>query len=139
MLKSKTIKQLKVGDKYEIKQLILEKNILDFARVSGDFNPLHIDEGFAKGTIFKKRICHGMYPASLISKVIGMNIPGPGTIYLAQTLKFLAPIYIGDEIKVVVLVERIDYAKKKVYLKTTVLNQHNERVIIGEASVKPPE
>ena len=115
---------------------ITEQLINDFAKVSGDFNPIHIDEEYAKSTIFGKRISHGMLVASFISNVIANQLPGPGTIYLSQDLSFKKPVFIGDEITATVeVLEKKD--NKPIYkLKTTCFNDRKETVIEGESYVR---
>lgn len=127
---------IKVGDKAELVRTITDEDILAFAEVSGDKNPVHLDEEFAKTTIFNKRIAHGMLSASFISNVIGNQLPGEGTIYMAQSLKFCAPVYIGDTITTEVEVIQINEEKGNIALKTVCLNQNREPVIVGEALVK---
>ncbi len=134
----KAIGNLKVGDSAEFTKTVSETDIYLYAGVSGDFNPAHINEEYAKETFFKTRIAHGMLPASFISAVIGMKLPGPGTIYLDQSLKFLAPVRIGDTITARVEVVEIMSTKNKVRLKTTCANQDEITVLEGEAIVSPP-
>lgn len=131
--------QIIIGSKYSIKEKITEEKVLAFAGVSGDLNPIHINDNYAQNTIFKQRICHGMYPASLISKVIGMYLPGPGTIYISQTLEFKRPVYLDDEIEVVVEVKEILKEKNRLQLITKVWNQKKECVLNGTAVVKNNE
>ena len=93
MLKNqKFFEDLHIGQEASIKKILREEDVIKFAQVSGDFNPVHLDENFAQKTIFKKRIAHGFLTASLISTVIASDLPGPGSIYLSQTIKFLAPV-----------------------------------------------
>ena len=98
MLKENKYIDIKVGQKASISRKITEKDILDFANIVGDFNPIHVDEKFAKKSIFKGNIAHGMLTASLISAVLGNKLPGPGYIYLKQELKFLKPVFPDDTI-----------------------------------------
>ena len=98
---------VKIRDKAKFSKKITEEIINKYAEMVGDFNPLHIDEGYAKKTIFKGRIVHGMLTASLISTVLGTKLPGPGSIYLSQTIKFLKPARIGDTITAIVEVTNI--------------------------------
>jgi 3-hydroxybutyryl-CoA dehydratase len=137
-MNGKAIGKLKVGDSAEFTKTVSETDIYLYAGVSGDFNPAHINEDYAKETFFKTRIAHGMLPASFISAVIGMKLPGPGTIYLDQSLKFLAPVRIGDTITARVEVVEIMSTKNKVRLKTTCANQDEITVLEGEAIVSPP-
>jgi 3-hydroxybutyryl-CoA dehydratase len=98
MILGKTIDQLNVGDRAQFAKTVMESDICLFAGITGDFNPAHTNEAFAKTTQFKGRISHGMLSAGFISAVIGTILPGPGTIYLKQELNFLAPVRIGDTI-----------------------------------------
>ncbi len=136
-MNGKTIEDLTMGDYAEFTKTVSETDIYLYAGVTGDFNPAHINEERAKKTFFKARIAHGMLSAGFISTVIGMKLPGPGTIYLDQTLKFLAPVRIGDTITARVEVIEIISEKNKVRLKTTCMNQDEIIVLKGEAIVSP--
>ena len=134
----KTMDQLKVGDSDRFSKTVTDADIYLFAGVTGDLNPAHIDETYAQGTYFKTRIAHGMLSAGFISAVIGTRLPGPGTVYLRQTLDFLAPVRIGDTVTATVeVVEKME-EKKRVRLKTTCVNQEGKKVLDGEALVSPP-
>ncbi|MBF0232249.1 MAG: MaoC family dehydratase [Desulfamplus sp.] len=135
----RTIEELKVGDFEEFSKTVSESDIYLFAGVSGDMNPAHIDEQYAANTFFKGRIAHGILVGSFISTVIGMKIPGPGTIYLEQQYKFLAPVRIGDTITARVEVVEIKSEKNKVNLQTRCFNQNGVMVIDGSAVVSPPK
>ena len=130
--------QLGVGKTYETRIIITEQMVENFARTTGDYNPIHVDEDYARGTIFKTRVVHGMLHAGLISGIVGTRFPGPGTIYLAQTLKFLKPVLIGDE--VTYRLKILEYLKKKnrLRLETVCINQKSEAALTGEALVMPP-
>jgi len=133
-----TFDQLEVGDSSEFSKTISEADVYLYAGISGDLNPAHINEVYAQGTFFKNRIAHGMLTASFISAVIGMQLPGPGTIYMGQTLEFLAPVRINDTVTArVEVIEKMD-DKKRVRLATTCVNQHGTKLISGEALVSPP-
>ena len=133
-----TYDQLEVGDSSEFSKTVSESDVYMYAGISGDLNPAHINEEYAAGTFFKNRIAHGMLTAGFISAVIGMQLPGPGTIYMGQTLQFLAPVRIGDTVTArVEVVEKID-DKKRVRLATTCTNQEGTQLISGEAMVSPP-
>jgi 3-hydroxybutyryl-CoA dehydratase len=134
----KTIDEIKVGDSAKFSKTISESDVYQFAGVTGDFNPAHVDEEYAKNTYFKTRIAHGMLTASFISTVIGTMLPGPGTIYMQQAVKFLAPVHIGDTITASAEISEIDMDKKKVRLKTICTNQEGTTVVEGEALVSPP-
>lgn len=124
-----------VGDTAEITKRITASDVEGFAEVSGDHNPLHLDEEFAKSTRFGRRIAHGMLTASLVSSVIANKLPGEGSIYLGQTLQFVAPVFLDDEITARVTVKQIRDDKPIVKLETICANQRNEIVIRGEATV----
>ena len=134
----KTFDQLNIGDSDRFSKTVTDSDIYLFAGVTGDLNPAHIDEAYAQGTFFKTRIAHGMLSAGFISAVIGTRLPGPGTVYMRQTLDFLAPVRIGDTVTATVeVIEKIE-DKKRVRLKTTCVNQEGTRVLDGEALVSPP-
>jgi 3-hydroxybutyryl-CoA dehydratase len=138
-MNGKSIDMLKTGDRAEFTKTITEHDVYQYAGITGDFNPAHIDEVYATGTFFKKRIAHGMLAAGLISAVLGTRLPGPGTIYLRQELKFTAPVYFGDTIRASVEIIDINLEKNKVTLKTTCSNQDNKTVLDGEAVISPPK
>lgn len=130
-----TYDKLKVGDKDSVSKVVTGEDVADFARISTDNNPVHLDEEFAKTTAFGRRIAHGMFGAGLISAAIGTKLPGYGTIYMGQNLKFMRPVYLGDTITAYVeVIEKID-AKKRLKLKTWVENQDGKVVIDGDALV----
>ncbi len=128
--------EIKIGDEAEISKVVTEEDIQKFSEVSLDTNPLHLDEEFAGKTIFKKRIAHGIIGASLISAVLGTKLPGVNTIYMSQTLNFLAPVHIGDEITARVKVVKKRDDKHMIFFETVVVNQDGKKVITGEALVK---
>jgi 3-hydroxybutyryl-CoA dehydratase len=121
------------GQSASFTKTISEADVVLFAGISGDFNPLHIDEEYARQSRFGRRIAHGLLSAGLISRVLGMQLPGPGAIYLKQDLKFLAPVFIGDTITATV--EVLSYREDKyiVTLQTDCINQHGQKVLTGEA------
>ena len=127
--------KFKVGDSAEITKTIEQSDVDAFAGVTGDHNPVHVDEEFAKTTRFGKRIAHGMLTASLISAVLANKLPGAGSVYLGQTLQFVAPVFPGDEITARVTVKEIREDKPIVKLETICVNQRDEIVIRGEATV----
>jgi len=133
----KTYDQICVGDKAEFSKTFSEADIYLYAGISGDFNPAHVNEAYARNTYFKTRVAHGMLSAGLISAVIGTQLPGPGSIYIQQSLFFKAPVHMGDTITACVeVVEKLD--KKKVRLKTICMNQNRDIVLEGEAVISPP-
>lgn len=134
-----TIKELKIGDIASVEKTISETDVYLYAGITGDLNPAHINEQYAKESFFKTRIAHGMLTAGLISAVLGMKLPGCGTIYLAQELKFTAPVLIGDTIKAQVEVVEIIEEKNRVKVRTTCTNQQSKVVLDGYATVMPPK
>ena len=135
----KTIEELKVGDTAEIQKTISETDVYLYAGITGDLNPAHLNEEYAKGTFFKTRIAHGMLIAGLISTILGNKLPGPGTIYTHQSVDFLAPVRFGDTITARAEVTELDFEKNRARLKTSCLNQDGTIVLDGEAFVSPPK
>lgn len=135
----KTIDELKLGDKASFQKTVSETDVYLFAGVTGDFNPAHINQVESEKTMFKGRIAHGILSAGFISTVLGMYLPGPGTIYMGQDLKFLAPVRIGDTIKAEVEVIEMIPEKNRVRLRTTCTNQEGIIVTDGTALVMPPK
>lgn len=129
---------IKVGDSASFRKTITEADVTLYAGITGDLNPAHIDETFARESIFKERIAHGMLSAGLISAVLGTRLPGPGTIYIGQTLNFLAPVHVGDTITATVEVLELVAGGKRARLKTACTNQDGTIVLDGEATVMPP-
>ena len=136
--KGKTILELNVGDFAECIKRIEEKDVLMFSEVSGDKNPVHLDEEYASTTRFKHRIAHGHLVSSLFSLLLGTELPGQGSIYLAQDIHYLKPVYLNDEIRAVVKVVECDVTRNRVKLETNAYNQNNEIVISGMAEIMPP-
>ena len=128
------LEELKVGQEETIYKKVSSSDINDFSKITGDYNPVHINERFAEKTIFKKTIAHGFLTASFISSVIGTKLPGPGCIYLKQSLKFLAPVYPGDNIKVNVKIKTIIVEKKRIILETY-CSVGDKKVLEGEAEI----
>ncbi|QTA80949.1 Aldehyde dehydrogenase, MaoC-like [Desulfonema limicola] len=135
----KTISEIKTGDFAEFAKTISEADIYMYAGITGDLNPAHINESYAQNTFFKTRIAHGMLTAGFISAILGMQLPGPGTIYMKQELKFMAPVRIGDTITARAQVIEIIEEKNRIKLKTTCTNQEGTVVLDGEAVVSPPK
>src|SRR6266487_6393393 len=125
-----------VGTRATRERTITDDDIVRFAEVSGERNPVHLDEEYAAHSPFGQRIAHGFLVGSLISAAIGMDLPGPGSIYLGQTLKFVAPVHIGDEITVLVKVVAVREDKRIITLHTQCSNQHGNLVLSGEATIK---
>src|SRR5690242_6197199 len=130
------IGEISVGQSAEMSRTVTSEAIIAFAEATGDFNPVHVDEEAGKASLFGERIAHGMLGAGLISAVLGMKLPGAGALYLSQTLKFVKPVKIGDQITAKVEVVEVIAVKKRVRLLTTVRNQDGDTVIEGEALAK---
>lgn len=129
---------LQIGDKASRTRTITDEDVRLFAQASGDTNSIHLDEEYAAQTPFKRRIAHGMLTASLISAILGNDLPGMGTIYLGQDVKFKAPVFIGDTVTAVVEVIKYREDKRIATFRTTVTNQDGVLVIEGEAVVIAP-
>lgn len=125
------------GMRASFSKTISEADVYGFAGITGDFNPLHVNEQRAKGELFGERIAHGMLSASFISTVIAMQLPGPGTVYLSQNVKFLKPVKFGDTITATVEIEELQ-DRGRARLHTYVKNQRQETVVDGDALVKLP-
>ena len=134
-----TIQEMKIGDHASVTKTVSETDVYLFAGITGDLNPAHTNEVAASKTMFKTRIAHGMLGAGFISAVLGMYLPGPGTIYMGQELKFTKPVHIGDTVTATATVEEIILETNRVILDTTVVNQDGEVVIKGKATVMPPK
>ena len=132
-IEGKSIDELKVGDSAQISKTITETDIADFARVTGDFNPVHLDQAYAEKTFFKGRIAHGLLSLGFISAILGNILPGHGAIYLSQEVKFLAPVRIGDTITAKVEVMELIPEKNRVKFRTTCVNQKGKIMIKGIA------
>lgn len=137
-IENRTFDELHPGDSAEITRTLKPQDIELFAVMSGDVNPAHVDEEFARSDMFHKVIAHGMWGGALISAVLGTELPGPGTIYLDQSLRFRRPVGLGDTVTVRVTVREKDPEKKRVVLDCLCLNQDGEAVIVGEAHVIAP-
>lgn len=131
------IDEIEVGMSRSLTKVITDKDIQMFSEVSTDCNPVHLDDDYAGKTMFKGRIAHGMLSAGLISALLGEHLPGHGTIYMGQTLKFLAPVRPGDEVRATVTVTAVDPAKRRVTLET-LCSVGDTVVIKGEAVVLAP-
>ena len=131
-------RMIQVGDTASMSKKISDEDVRTFAEISGDQNPVHLDDDFAATTIFKNRIAHGALSGALISAVLGMVLPGSGTIYLSQTMNFKAPVYIGEEITARLEVTDYRANKRIVTFKTEVFNQDDKLVLDGEAVVIAP-
>lgn len=134
---TKYFEDLEIGQAHETVHTITEDDITKFAEVSGDYNPLHMDDEFAAGTTFGKRIAHGALTASYISGILGNNLPGPGAIFTGLSMRFRRPVYIGDEVTVRAEVSEKKARGNRVTLAVSCIVA-GKRVIIGEAQVVAP-
>ena len=132
------ISMIKQDQSESIERTFFEADVIAFANVTGDKNPAHLDEDYASKTIFQKPIVHGFFVGSLFSQIIGTKFPGLGTIYTFQSMKFTKPVFFGDTITATVKAKEIIREKNRVVLECIAINQHQEVVIIGEATVMPP-
>ncbi len=139
MKEGKSIQELRIGESAQLTRTITEKDVVEFARVTGDTNPLHLDQDYAEKTIFKGRIAHGLLSMGLFSTILGNILPGYGTIYLSHEIKFLAPVRIGDTITARVEVVELNLEKNRAKFKTTCLNQEGKIVVDGTAWAMPPK
>ena len=138
-MKGFTIDEMEIGQSASFSKTITETDVTLFAGLSGDLNPVHVDESFAKTTIFHGRIAHGMLCGSLISTVLGMYLPGPGSIYLKQELNFLAPVHFQDTLTASCCVKEKRVEKNVVILDCKVTNQEGVVVIQGDAIILAPK
>lgn len=129
----------KIGDGYSFERFISAEDVNKFAAVVGDSNPIHLDEGYAANSFFKKRIVHGAFLAGLISKVLGMDFPGEGTVYLSQHSSFKRPVFVDSSVMVEVKVTQVDAEKRRLVLDTTILNSDGKACLAGSAEVWLPE
>ncbi|PJE80598.1 (R)-specific enoyl-CoA hydratase [invertebrate metagenome] len=138
-LKNIPFDELAIGTKGELTRTLHEEDLLLFARMSGDTNPIHLDNEFAKTTPYQERIAHGMWTASLISCALATKMPGPGGIYIGQQLKFMRPVKLGDTVTVKLEVSAKNEKLKRATISTTVVNQLGKIVVKGSAEVKPSQ
>lgn len=127
------------GDGFSYERHISADDVRQFAEIVGDLNPVHLDEGFADKSFFKKRIVHGAFLAGLISKVLGMDFPGQGAIYISQNSVFKRPVYVDTTVKVEVKVTEALTEKRRLVLDTNVLNENGEICLKGSATIWIPE
>ncbi len=139
MNNGKSIGELKIGDSAQIAKTITEGDIELFARATGDFNPVHLDAAYAEKTMFKGRIAHGLLSVGFFSTILGNILPGHGTIYLSQEVKFLAPVRIGDTITAKVVLLELIPEKNRAKFKTSCVNQDGKLVVDGIAWTMPPK
>lgn len=138
-MKGITISEMKLGDSASFTKTVSEHDVYTYAGVSGDFNPAHVNEVEAQKGMFGKRIAHGMLSAGFISTVLGTQLPGPGSIYMGQELRFTKPVFFGDTITATVTVAELIPEKNRAILDTVCTNQNGEVVIKGKATVMPPK
>lgn len=138
-MKKLTINDLDVGQSCSLAKSFSEADVLSFALVTGDLNPAHVNENYAKTTIFKTRIVHGMLVGSLFSAILGTELPGLGSIYTFQSLKFIKPVYLDETITATVIVKEIISEKNRVIFDCIAKNTKDEVVIVGEATIMPPK
>jgi acyl dehydratase len=127
--------EISIGDKKKFTEKIDDDKLQDFAKLSGDFNPLHMDEEYARTTKFKKRVCHGMFLASFFSKLVGMHLPGKNALYFSQDLNFQSPCYLGDQITVEGEVLDKSDSTRIITIKTSIYNQDGSCLVDGTAKV----
>lgn len=133
----KTIAEVQEGDRAELTKIVTDDDIAGFVDAVGDYNPVHSDAAYAATTIFKTPIAPGIFTAGLISAVIGTELPGPGAIYLSQSLKFMKPVFAGDTITARVEIVEVIRDRNRIRLQTMCVNQRGEEVLSGEAWVMP--
>jgi acyl dehydratase len=131
----RSIEQYRVGDRATARRRFTDEDVRRFAELSGDFNELHVDDAAAARSRFGRRLVHGILTASLFTRLLGMELPGRGTIYMSQTLRFTAPVYIGDEVEATVEVVAVDLPRRRLTLSTTCQNERGQPVVVGEAIV----
>ena len=137
-LENKTYDEISIGDQCGYEKTLTESDLILFAMVSGDVNPVHLDPEFAKNSMFKERIAHGMWSGSLVSATLATVMPGPGTIYLNQSFNFLRPVKLGDTLSVTLIAKQKNDEKHTVIFDCNVVNQDNKSVLTGEAKVIAP-
>lgn len=138
-MKGKTITEIQLGDQASFEKTISESDVYLFAGITGDLNPAHVNENEASKSVFGGRIAHGILLTGFISNVLGMQLPGPGTIYLSQNIKFKAPVKIGETIKAYVEVIAIQPEKNRVTLLTRIIKTDGTIAVDGEAIVMAPK
>ena len=130
-----TFDEIEIGLTKQFQITITESMIDDFAKISGDYNPLHMDKEYAGNTGFKKRVCHGMLLSSFFSRLVGMYLPGKNALYLSQSLKFPAPCFIDDKVIITGKVVSKSESTHIITLKTTILNESGKCLVEGDAKV----
>lgn len=138
MKKSLTINQINIGDKAARVRVFTQEDVVNFAKLSGDDNPIHLSEDYASQTSFKNCIVHGHFVSSIYSDILGSELPGLGTIFLKQNVTYIKPVYLGDTITATVTVVDKILEKNRVICDTKSYNQNGDLVIVGRAEVLPP-
>jgi 3-hydroxybutyryl-CoA dehydratase len=128
-----------IGQEASCSKTMTETDLVVFAGLSGDFNPIHIDREYAKETRFKQRIAHGMLTSSLLSQLLGVHLPGKGSIYVEQNIRFKAPVFIGDTVTAKATIQEIDEGRRILTLLTECFNQDEKLVLTGTAKMMVPE
>lgn len=137
MMKGKKLMDMQVGDNASFTKTVSESDVYGYAGITGDFNPIHIDAVYAAESVFERRVAHGMLCAGFISTVLGTHLPGPGAVYISQSLRFLKPVYIGDTITALVEVAELFEEKNRVRFVTRCSNQDAQLVAEGESLLMP--
>ncbi|NJK78684.1 MAG: 3-hydroxybutyryl-CoA dehydratase [Chloroflexaceae bacterium] len=137
-IENRTYDEIQIGDTASLEHTFTRRDIDIFGVLSGDVNPAHFDEAYAAGTMFKTTIAHGMLTGAFFSTLLGMQLPGPGAIYLSQSLRFRRPIYVGDVVTFTVMATEKNDEKKRVVFECQGVNQNGEAVVLGTAEVLAP-
>jgi len=124
-----------VGTGASMKRCVTKEAVADMAKVSQDYNPIHVDEGYARSHYFGRCIAHGLFCESMISRLLGTDLPGEGTVLLSQNIRYLAPAYVGDTVTARVRIERVDVEKRRLKLSTTCIDQTGKTLVDGTADV----
>ena len=130
-----SLNEIEIGFKKKFEIIITESMLSDFAKLSGDYNPLHMNEEYATSTSFKKRVCSGMFLSTFFSRLVGMYLPGKHALYFSQSLNFVNPCFVGDKITIEGEVTDKSIATKIITIKTTITNESGKRIIDGKAQV----
>jgi acyl dehydratase len=138
LTQAKSIDDFKTGDAFAYKRHVLDADVRAFAEVSGDHNPIHLDDEYAKSTRFGGRIAHGALLVAFISKVLGMDLPGLGAVYLSQSIEFLKPVHVGDEVEIRVRVDQIDREQRVLSISNEILSSRGHAVARGLSKIKMP-
>jgi len=128
-----------VGNNFSFERQITEEDVKRFAEVVGDLNPIHLDADFAESSFFKKRIVHGAFLGGLISKILGMDFPGPGTVYISQNTTFKRPVFVDSSVKAEVTVVEVLDSQRRLVLETNIFNEEGKTCMTGTATVWMPE